>query len=177
MMNIEHIALKFAIEAHKNQVRKSEVDKPMIIHPINVGNILKEYGFDYNVISAGYLHDVIEDTKYTKEDILNIFGEDITSLVMGNTEIDKSLSWEDRKQHTINTVKDLDLRHKAVVCADKISNLEDLRNLFEKNQNYDFGAFKRGFEKQKWYYESVYQSLIENEDEHHPIFERLKKLI
>ena len=43
MMNIEHIALKFAIEAHKNQVRKSEVDKPMIIHPINVGNILKEY--------------------------------------------------------------------------------------------------------------------------------------
>jgi len=176
-MNIELKALEFAIDAHFNQVRKSEVDKPMIIHPINVGNILKEYGFDSNVIAASYLHDIVEDTKYTKEDILNIFGSDITSLVIGNTEPDKSLSWEERKQHTIDRIKNFDLRHKAVVCADKISNLEDLRILFEKKQNYDFSAFKKGFEKQKWYYESVYESLIQNEDENHPMFRRLKEII
>ena len=176
-MDIELKALKFAIEAHTNQVRKSETDKPMIIHPINTGNILREYGFDSNVISAAYLHDVVEDTKYTNEDILNLFGEDIASLVMGNTEPDKSLSWEERKQHTIDTIKNFDLRHKAVVCADKISNLEDLRILFEKKQCYDFSAFNRGFEKTKWYYESVYESLIENEDENHPLFVRLKELI
>ncbi len=176
-MNIELKALKFAIEAHTNQVRKSEPDKPMIIHPINVGNILKEYGFDSNVVAAAYLHDVVEDTKYAKKDIFEIFGEDITSLVMGNTEPDKGLSWEERKLHTINKVKDLDLRHKVLVCADKISNLEDMRTLFEKKQNYDFSAFKRGFEKQKWYYESVYESLIQNEDKNHPMFKRLKKII
>ena len=176
-MDIELKALKFAIEAHTNQVRKSEIDKPMIIHPINVGNILKEYGFDSNVIAASYLHDVVEDTKYTREDILKIFGSDITSLVMSNTEPYKNLSWEERKQHTIDTIKNLDLRHKAIVCGDKISNLEDLRILFEKKQKYDFSAFNRGFEKQKWYYESIYQSLIYNEDKNHPMFIRLKEII
>ena len=125
-MNIEEKALNFAIKAHYLQARKSEKDKPMIIHPINVGHILKEYGFDENAIAAGYLHDVVEDTKYEQNDILKKFGDDISSLVMTASEPDKSLSWEKRKQHTIDTIKKLDLRHKAVVCADKISNLEDL---------------------------------------------------
>ncbi|HHW69587.1 MAG TPA: HD domain-containing protein, partial [Tenericutes bacterium] len=107
-MNILEKAKKFAIEAHKGQVRKSEPDKPMIIHPINVANILKEYGFDENVIAAGYLHDVVEDTKYTNDDIKEMFGEDIESLVMGATEPDKSLSWYERKKHTIENIKEID---------------------------------------------------------------------
>jgi len=176
-MNIVEKAKDFAIKAHKGQVRKSEIEKPMIIHPINVADILKEYGFDDNVISAGYLHDVVEDTKYTKEDIEELFGSDITSLVMGASEPDKSLSWEERKKHTIENIKELDLRHKAIVCADKISNLEDLRNLFEKNGEYNFDAFNRGYEKQKWYYTSMYESLITNVDENHPMFIRLKEII
>ena len=163
-MDIVEQAKLFAIKAHFNQVRKSEKDKPMIIHPIDVGNILKQYNFDDNVISAGILHDVIEDTKYTKEDILNLFGEDILSLVLGDTEIDKSLSWEERKKYTIDTVKNLDLRHKAICCADKISNLEDMMILFEKNGKYDFSSFKRGFEEQKWYFTHLYESLIYNEE-------------
>ena len=91
-MNIEEKAINFAIKAHYGQVRKSEKDKPMIIHPINIGQILKEYEFDSNVIAAGYLHDVVEDTKYEEKDILNKFGSDIASLVMGASEPDKSLS-------------------------------------------------------------------------------------
>ncbi len=174
-MNIEEKALNFAIKAHYLQARKSEKDKPMIIHPINVGHILKEYGFDENVIAAGYLHDVVEDTKYEQNDILKKFGDDISSLVMTASEPDKSLSWEKRKQHTIDTIKKLDLRHKAVVCADKISNLEDLMIFFEKNDNYDFSAFKRGYESQKWYYTEVHKSLVF--DGNHPMFDRLKDLI
>lgn len=169
-------ARKFAIEAHRGQRRKSDKEKPMIIHPINVGMILEEYGYDDNVISAGYLHDVIEDTKYTYEDILENFGEDIASLVNGASEQDKSLSWEERKQETIDRVKTLDSRHKAVVCADKISNLEDLRIIFEIKGDYDFSSFNRGFDKQKWYYNEVYNSLIENE-ESSEMFIRLKSLI
>ena len=125
-MDLKEKAKLFAINAHMGQVRKNEKDKPMIIHPINIGQILKEYEFDSNVIAAGYLHDVVEDTKYEEKDILNKFGSDIASLVMGASEPDKSLSWEERKQHTIDTIKNLSLRHKAVVCADKISNLEVL---------------------------------------------------
>lgn len=176
-MKIKEQAKNFAIEAHKGQVRKSDPEKPMIIHPINVGNILEEYGFNENVVAAGFLHDVVEDTSYTIEDIEEKFGKDIASLVMGASEPDKSLSWEDRKKHTIETIKNLDLRHKAIVCADKISNLEDLRIISEIKGEYNFSAFKRGFESQKWYYTEVYKSLIQNEDKSLPMFSKLKELI
>ena len=176
-MKITEKAKSFAIAAHIGQIRKSDKEKPKIIHPINVANILQEYNFDDNVIAAGYLHDVIEDTNYTKEDLLKSFGENVVSLVLGATEEDKSLSWEERKQKTITKAKTLDLRHKAIVCADKISNLEDLRIIFEINEKKDFSAFKRGFDKQKWYYTGVYDSLIYNEDEKNDMFVRLKLLI
>lgn len=111
-MNLEEKTRKFAIEAHKGQVRKSDIEKPMIIHPINVAQILKQYGFDENVIAAGYLHDVVEDTKYEIEDIEKKFGKDVSSLVYGASEPDKSLSWEERKKHTIDETKKLDFRIK-----------------------------------------------------------------
>ena len=176
-MNIKDKAKEFAINAHKGQIRKSDKEKPMIIHPINVADILSEYGFDDNVVAAGYLHDVIEDTKYTKEDLLKEFNEDVLSLVLGDTEKDKSLSWEERKIETINIVKDLDLRHKSIVCADKISNLEDMRIIFEIKGEKNFSAFKRGYEKQKWYYTEVYNSLKYNIDENNIMLNRLKLLI
>jgi len=176
-MDIELKAKNFAIKAHSGQVRKSDPEKPMIVHPINVGQILKQYEFDENVVAAGYLHDVVEDTSYELIDIKNNFGEDIASLVCGASEPDKSLSWEERKKHTIEETKKIDFRHKAVICADKISNLEDLRILSEIKGEYDFSAFKRGFESQKWYYTEIYNSLIFNENENHPMFVRLKELI
>lgn len=103
--SIKEKAKMFAIQAHKGQIRKSEPDKPMVIHPIGVGQLLESFGYDDNVVAAGYLHDVVEDTKYTIEDIEKEFGSDIASLVMGVSEPDKSLSWEERKKHTIEVIK------------------------------------------------------------------------
>lgn len=177
MSNIKEIAKQFAIQAHKGQVRKNEPDKPMIMHPISVGMLLEEYGYDDNIVAAGYLHDVVEDTKYTIEEIENIFGKDIANLVYGASEPDKSLCWEERKQHTINEVKNLSLRNKLVVCADKINNLGDLKLVFQKTGIRDFSRFNEGEEKQKWYYTSVYESLINGEDENTPIFKQLKSII
>ena len=87
-MNIKEKAKEFAIKAHKGQVRKNEKDKPMIMHPVSVAELLEEYGYDDNVVAAGYLHDVVEDTKYTIEDIEKEFGKDMASLVMGASERD-----------------------------------------------------------------------------------------
>lgn len=176
-MNIKEKAKLFALDAHKNQVRKSEPDKPMIMHPIAVGLLLDSYGYEDNVVASGYLHDVVEDTIYTLDDIKNIFGEDIANLVSGASEPDKSLSWEERKQHTILECKNLPLRNKVVICADKINNLEDLMIKFEKSGNRDFSSFNRGEDKQKWYYTNIYQSLIYGEDENLPIFKRLKNIL
>lgn len=172
-MDIKEKAKLFAIKAHKGKMRKSEPDKPMIIHPLSVGILLEEYGFDDNVVAAGYLHDVVEDTKYTLTDIQKEFGSDLANLVCGASEPDKAWSWEKRKQHTIDETKKLPLRNKAVICADKIHNLEDMYNTFQKNGKRDFSAFNRGEEKQRWYYESIYQSLIYNENADLPIFQRL----
>lgn len=176
-MNVKEKARRFAINAHNGQVRKSEMDKPLVFHSIEVAKILEEYGLDDNVVAAGYLHDVVEDTKYTIEFILEKFGLDIAKLVNGASEPDKSLSWEERKMHTIKTAKDLSLRNKLLICADKISNLESLLLLFSKTGVRDFSAFKRGEEAQKWYYTSIYESLVFNEDKNHPMFKRLKEVI
>lgn len=66
-MNVVEQAKKFAIKAHNGQVRKTEKDKPMIVHLFDVASILKLYEFDENVIAAGFLHDTLEDTEVTKE--------------------------------------------------------------------------------------------------------------
>lgn len=176
-MNVKEKAKMFAVQAHMGQVRKSDPDKPMVMHPIGVGDLLESLGYDDNVVAAGYLHDVLEDTKYTADDIEKEFGSDIASLVIGASEPDKSLSWEERKKHTIEATKTLSLRNKLVICADKISNLEDLFLLFEKNGVRDFSAFKRGEEEQRWYYTSIYESLITGEDKDLPIFVKLKDIL
>lgn len=176
-MDLKEKAKIFAINAHMGQIRKSEPDKPMIMYPISVGMLLEEYGYDESVVAAGYLHDVVEDTKYSIDDIKSEFGEEVASLVMGASEPDKSLSWEERKTHTIEETKKLPLRNKLVICADKINNLEDLMLKFQKSGKRDFSAFKRGEEQQRWYYTSVYESLIYGEDENLPIFQRLKNVL
>lgn len=176
-MNVKEKAKLFAINAHMGQVRKSDPDKPMIIHPISVGQLLESLGYDDNVVSTGYLHDVVEDTKYTITDIEKEFGYDIASLVIDASEPDKKLSWEERKKHTIEKTKNLPLRNKLVICADKINNLEDLFLKFEKSGIRDFSAFKKGENEQKWYYTSIYESLITNEDKNLPIFIKLKDIL
>lgn len=176
-MNIKEKAKKFAEMAHKGQMRKTEPTKPMIIHPIVVAKILEDYGYDDNVVSAGYLHDVIEDTKYTLDDIKEQFGEDIANLVYSASETDKSLSWEERKQHTIDEIKEMPLRNKVVVCSDKIHNIESLTRLLKINGMQVFNSFKRGYQSQLWYFDNIYNSLVYNENEEEPIFIRFKKAI
>ncbi len=176
-MNIKEKAKHFAINAHKGQIRKNEPDKPMIIHPINVGMLLEEYGCSDNVVAAGYLHDVVEDTEYNLKDIEKIFGWNIANLVKGATEPDKSLSWKERKQHTIDKIKKMSFENKLIVCADKINNLEDLMLKFHKTGIRDFSRFNEGEEQQKWYYTGVYESLVFNQDSELPIFLRLKNVL
>lgn len=91
-------AFDFANEAHKNVRRRS--GDPYMIHPIAVASIVvNDIGLGYKSIAAALLHDVVEDTNYTIDDIRNLFGEKIASLVDGLTKIKNVLDNEDRSKN------------------------------------------------------------------------------
>ena len=96
-LDVVQKAFDFANEAHKNVRRRS--GEPYILHPIAVARIVvNEIGLGYKSISAALLHDVVEDTDYTVEDLRQLFGDKIASLVDGLTKIKTVLDNEDRNK-------------------------------------------------------------------------------
>jgi len=167
-------AIYYATKAHKGQTRKVE-DVDMIFHPFTVGMILQRCGCDEDIVAAGILHDVVEDTNHTFEDIEKEFGKRVRDYVYDASEPDKTLEWKERKIHTIEHIKNAPLGSKLIVACDKISNLEDALSNIEK-----YGEDKvinRNPEEQKWYYTSVYNSCIEGVNENHTIFKRYKEIL
>lgn len=129
-MSLIKEARRYAEHAHSGQMRKLS-DKPYIIHPINVGNILEKAGFSEEVIAAAYLHDAVEDTSVTLEEIVQRFGLEVAGIVEAHTE-NKSKSWEERKQHTIQIVKTGSLEVKSLIVADKLDNLRSLKESYDQ---------------------------------------------
>jgi len=101
----------------------------------NVMKILCETGCEIEVITAGILHDVVEDTSVTIEQVECIFGNRVATLVKGASEpdhlrqgLDAKISWRLRKQHTIDFIsQEASLDQLLVACADKLDNIEAIR--------------------------------------------------
>lgn len=121
-------ALAFSAEKHTKQRRK-DIDKtPYINHPISLANILtKRWVIDENVLCAAILHDTIEDTETTIDELQEHFGEKITSIVLEVTD-DKSLEKSVRKQKQIEHAASISHEAKLVKLADKIANVTDIIN-------------------------------------------------
>lgn len=153
-------AKQFATKAHEGQVRKS-TGLPMITHPIRVAETLQNAGFSDEVVAAGYLHDTVEDTSVTLDDIEREFGFAVRVIVAGNTE-NKDDSWEARKQHTIDSIKAASRDIKALVVADKLDNLNALIDDYQKEGENIWAHFKRGRNEQKWYFTSVAKNAFIN---------------
>lgn len=122
-------ALTFAAERHRNQRRKDSEASPYINHPIALANLLCNTGqiTDPVVIAAALLHDTVEDTATSLEELHTRFGADIAHVVNEVTD-DKSLPGSMRKQLQIEHASHISDRAKLVKLADKISNLRDLVN-------------------------------------------------
>ena len=100
-MDMVEKAIVFAAKAHDHQKRKG-TDIPYITHPFAVGMLLQKEKCSEEVIVAGILHDTLEDTETTFEDLTEMFGLRVANLVQAASEKDKSLPWEVRKQQTID---------------------------------------------------------------------------
>ena len=148
----------FATERHSGQVRKGTT-LPYIVHPIEVMQILYRMGADENVMIAGVLHDTIEDTGTTKEEILDLFGEDVANLVAGHSE-DKSKSWEECKLTAIEHLAKSDKRFKMLVMADKLSNMRAIAADYAAIGDKLWERFNAPPEKQAWYYGKLDDALM-----------------
>jgi GTP diphosphokinase / guanosine-3',5'-bis(diphosphate) 3'-diphosphatase len=125
-------AFLFSWNAHSGQRRKS--GEPYLIHPVSVAFILAEQKLDAVTIAAGLLHDVLEDTPATREELAKLFGDDVALLVDGVTKI-RALQMNTRKQHQAETYRKMllsmakDLRVIIIKFADRVHNLRTLNYL------------------------------------------------
>ena len=120
-------ATQFAADKHRGQSRKDEANTPYINHPVAVAHLLSYYAGieDTSVIVAALLHDTVEDTDTTVDDIEELFGREVRDIVMEVTD-DKSLPSERRKQLQIEHAGTLSHAARLVKLADKICNLQDI---------------------------------------------------
>jgi len=120
-------ALDFAAVKHRNQRRKNQEASPYINHPITIANLLWNAAqvTDPVVIVGAILHDTVEDTDATFEELEQEFGKEVQSLVQEVTD-DKSLPKQKRKQLQVEHAAHLSQRAKLIKLADKISNLQDM---------------------------------------------------
>ena len=119
-------AAAFAAEKHRNQRRKDEEASPYINHPIQLAYILVQADIEDPIVLAGaLLHDTIEDTNTTLEELQIVFGHEIANIVAECSD-DKKLTKLERKQAQIDHAAHISKRAKLVKLADKIANVNDI---------------------------------------------------
>ena len=169
-------AIRYAVSQHEGQLRKGST-KPYIVHPLEVMTILMNMGADPDLMIAGLLHDTIEDTGATRQEIEEKFGADVAELVDGHSE-DKSKSWQERKSAAIEHLRHADRRMQLLVLADKVSNMRsgilDHRAVGEKL----WDRFNAPKERQEWYYRGILDALSDRREDENaaPFYAELERM-
>lgn len=157
-------AITMATVAHGDQRRKG-TDIPYIVHPFSVAMILSQVGYSEEVVVAGVLHDTVEDTDLTLDEIREHFGTRVADIVEGCSEPDRSLPWETRKQHSLEYLTTASREVRAVSCADKLHNIRSIVADYREVGEQVWDRFNRGREQQEWYYRGLAESLCNQLDE------------
>lgn len=136
----EQEAVEFSFKAHKGQKRKGTgID--YIAHPMTVGIILAKLEADKEIIMAGVLHDIIEDTNYKKRDIEKRFGEKVSNLVKEVSEKDRDLPYIERKQRAAAKLLNVSEEAALIKAADVLANTMDLITDLEEKSDRAFKIF------------------------------------
>ena len=154
-------ALAFAAKAHSGQRRKTG-DLPYILHPIEVSSIVSTMTEDREVLAAALLHDVVEDTAVTADEIEERFGERIARLVAGDTEnkrpeLPAEATWKLRKEESLAELRETaDPAVKMLWLSDKLSNFRSIYRSYRKIGDDAFNVFHQKDKKMhEWYYRTV----------------------
>lgn len=162
-------AKAFAYEAHKGQLRKDGVT-PFTNHLDDVASIVDLLTGDDELVAVAYLHDTIEDTDVTLEQVKEHFNERIARFVEMESEdkrphMSEKDSWKLRKEEQINHLNSIegeDTAVLAVALGDKLSNLRDIKADYDINGNASFNKFNNKVKGDHyWYYNSFYEIISE----------------
>ncbi len=163
-------ALAIAARAHHGQVRKG-TDVPYLTHPVHVARILDRYGFSEDLVLAGLLHDVLEDTDVPEAELLRELGAEVTALVRAVTETKQEggaeRPWEVRKDEQLEHLSRASDDALALKAADALHNAtETLRDVREHGAATAFARFKRGPAPSIGYYRRIAHLCTERLDGH-----------
>jgi (p)ppGpp synthase/HD superfamily hydrolase len=162
-------ALIYASTKHHGQVRKG-TDIPYITHPVAVAEILSRYDCTPDVVYAGLLHDVIEDTQVTQSELTEQFGANIAALVIAvsetKTEANKRIAWEVRKLHQLQILEDSGAEVAQLKAADVLHNLTTIVMDMELSGDEVWQRFNANKNKQLWYYSTLISVLIDKLGDH-----------
>ncbi|MEK4228054.1 HD domain-containing protein [Solibacillus sp. FSL H8-0538] len=153
-MDLVDKAIQFIAEKHEGQYRKG-LNVPHSTHLFGVARILKIAGYAEPVVIAGLLHDVLEDTTATEQELQEKFGDSVLALVKASTELEKSLSWNERKEYVIQQIKHKTDEQLAIMLAEKLHNVKSITVEVAQLGNETWNNFNAPKEKQEWYYRAI----------------------
>ena len=163
-------AIKFATEKHTQQFRKRE-NTPYILHPLEAAAIAADLTKDEDVLIAAVLHDTVEDTDTSVEEIQEKFGHRVAELVASETEkkredLPPEETWEIRKKESLEHLRTTnDPAVKILWLADKVSNIRTIYKLYQKEGDSLWNHFNmKDIKKQAWYYRTISDLLVDLED-------------
>lgn len=158
-------AIKFATDAHDGQTRKLRTT-PYILHPLEAASIAATLTEDEDIMCAAVLHDTVEDTSVTMEDIKREFGDRVAQLVAMETEnkrkhLSPECTWKIRKEESLQHLKESnDKAVKLLWLSDKLSNMRSIFDSYVKVGDELFNEFHEKDKKQhEWYYSTIAELL------------------
>ncbi len=165
MMNKVEEAIVYATILHQGRVHKI-TNIPFILHPLEVAQILSTMTKDEDMITAGILHDIVEDTDGSLQEIEKRFGERVAFLVSSESEDKKNdknkpASWKRRKEEALKVlINSEDIGVKMVWLADKLANIRSLARMYSELGDGLWQRLDEGDpDEQKWYYQTVAENL------------------
>lgn len=148
-------AIRIASQYHHGQFRKGHDELPYISHPFSVAALVSNYTDDEDIVIAALLHDTVEDTHMEQEDLVRLFGERVSKLVLGVSEPKGDISWKERKDIYIGKLQEGSLDALLIAAADKVHNMQSKYRIFKDRGK----EFVKGLglldEKYLWYHGSV----------------------
>lgn len=171
--NIIENAAMIAVVAHNGQTRKND-DTPYVMHPISVAITLSRYGFPDHVVAAALVHDVLEDTDFSEEELRQGIGEEAFAIVKTVTN-DPNLPWEEQRAAYVEVLRTASPEAKAVSAADKVANMKNLLAAYAEQGPALWDKFNRGKDKKLWFEELMVSMLKETWS--HPLIDEYAALV